>query len=597
MRYMKFVSIIVGILFFLMLIKGSIESGFWTVLVLLFIIINTIKDKKKKNRRKETNKKRRQKIKTLKSVTSKETRTFGDIELEPSNYKNSYATEPINKTEQFFQDKKSLGQIRQMKTMSVGSINATSPITKTAKLFYLQGSFMEDFSDNYNINIPCEYHSPTYSGLNVYQLRSYFSWRTFAREGDFKPTQISYIYLYIYELINKIGIKNDIDGLNKLLEIWHYYRKYDSKLDIYLPNWLKDYYIINNLKIDYKELEEEYPVKIKSSQKIINEIMLGNYENKLEFYDAKSDYHILKSKVMEHKYSFVIEMVIPVIFKNLDKHFNTSGYSFNEILFGGIRKSTWEPFKLAIYYHNPILNDFSFIFNDNEKYFKVKNDYYKETFVESPYYKPLMGYILKSIDITLRECFKISRNLKLSNNMLTTVLKQDKKLYEFLTDGKIIDIINITIKKYLIENKTKINNIINEKRKQNIVIDAEKFASIRASSNRVQEKLIIEEDEEIKPIIEEKEEFVNVSNDIFENLIANLNSIELEFIKKIINSENRNDLLKFSKSNNILYEVMIENINSKALVSIGDNLIEDYGDEIIIYAEYIETIKEKLGGN
>lgn len=594
---MKFVSIIVGILFFLMLIKGSIESGFWTVLVLLFIIINTIKDKKKKNRRKETNKKRRQKIKTLKSVTSKETRTFSDIELEPSNYKNSYATEPINKTEQFFQDKKSLGQIRQMKTMSVGSINATSPITKTAKLFYLQGSFMEDFSDNYNINIPCEYHSPTYNGLNVYQLRSYFSWRTFARKGDFKPTQISYIYLYIYELINKIGIKNDIDGLNKLLEIWHYYRKYDSKLDIYLPNWLKDYYIINNLKIDYKELEEEYPVKIKSSQKIINEIMLGNYENKLEFYDAESDYHILKSKVMEHKYSFVIEMVIPVIFKNLDKHFNTSGYSFNEILFGGIRKSTWEPFKLAIYYHNPILNDFSFIFNDNEKYFKVKNDYYKETFVESPYYKPLMGYILKSIDITLRECFKISRNLKLSNSMLTHALKQDKKLYEFLTDGKIIDIINITIKKYLIENKTKINNIINEKRKQNIVIDAEKFASIRASSNRVQEKLIIEEDEEIKPIIEEKEEFVNVSNDIFENLIANLNSVELEFIKKIINSENRNDLLKFSKSNNILYEVMIENINSKALDSIGDNLIEDYGDEIIIYAEYIETIKEKLGGN
>ena len=42
---------------------------------------------------------------------------------------------------------------------------------------------------------------------------------------------------------------------------------------------------------------------------------------------------------------------------------------------------------------------------------------------------------------------------------------------------------------------------------------------------------------------------------------------------------------------------MIENINSKALDSIGDNLIEDYGDEIIIYAEYVESIQEKLGGN
>ena len=42
---------------------------------------------------------------------------------------------------------------------------------------------------------------------------------------------------------------------------------------------------------------------------------------------------------------------------------------------------------------------------------------------------------------------------------------------------------------------------------------------------------------------------------------------------------------------------MLENINSKALETIGDNLIEDYGDEIIIYAEYIESVSQELGGN
>ena len=44
---MKFVSVIVGVVFFLMLIKGSIESGPWTILVLLFIIGSITKDKKK----------------------------------------------------------------------------------------------------------------------------------------------------------------------------------------------------------------------------------------------------------------------------------------------------------------------------------------------------------------------------------------------------------------------------------------------------------------------------------------------------------------------------------------------------------------------
>lgn len=593
---MKFISIIIGIVFFLMLIKGSIESGPWTILVLLFIIISMIKDKKKKRRKKSKTKK----ISSQKNnyIEKQKHLKFKDIELKPSNYKNSYTSETINQTEQFLKDKKVLSQIRQMKTMTASNVNSLSPSAKVAKLFYLQGAFMDDFSDNYNINIPCENNTPTYNGLNIYQLRSYFSWRTFIRKNEFKPTQISYVYLYIYELINKIGIKNDIDGLNKLLEIWQYYRKYDLKLDTYFPNWLRDYYIINNLRIDYKALETEFPVRIEDDQKIINEIILGNYENKLKFYDRESDYHLLKSKIMEHKYNFVVEMIIPPIFKNLDKYFNISGYSFNEVLFGSVKRIDWEPFKWAIYYHNPIIADFNFTLNENEKYLKIKDNYYKEIFVKSSYRKPLMGYILKNIDITLRECFKISRGLKINNNMLDSILNYDEKLYAFLINGKIIDIINITIKKYLIENKTKINNIINEKRKKDIIIDSEKFDSIRASSNRVQEKLIIEENEEIKPIIEEKkEEVIKESEDIFENLIANLNSVELEFIKKIINLNNRNNLINYCKENNILYEIMIENINNKALDLIGDNLIEDYSDEIIIYAEYIEKLKERLGGN
>ncbi len=591
---MKFISSIVGIVFFLMLIKGSVESGPWTILVLLFITFSMIKDKKKKSKKKTKFKKQsNKKIKSIEKPSIK----LDDIELEPKNYKNYYTSEPINQTEQFLKDKKILSQIRQMKTMSINHVKTISVQEKVSKLFYLQGTFVDDISDNYNINIPCDYQTPTYNSLNVYQLRSYFSWRTFIRNNDFKVTEISYIYLYIYELINKIGVKNDIDGLNKLLEIWQYYRKYDSKLDLYLPNWVKDYYIINNIKIPYQTLEEEYPIKPRNDQTLISEIILGNYENKLEFYDYDSDYHILKSKIMEHKYSFIIEMVIPIIFANLDKHFNMFGYSFNEILFGNIKRIEWEPFKGAIYYYNSTMIDFSFSLNETEKYFKIKNKYYKEIFVKSPYHKSLMGYILKNIDITLRECFKISRNLRINNNMLDDILKYDRKLYEFLTDGKIIDIINITIKKYLIENKTEINNIINEKRKQNIIIDSDKFASIRAASNRVQEKLIVEEEEEIKPKFEESEEIVNVSNDIFENLIGNLNEIELEFIKRITALDSRDNLINYCKKNNILYEVMLENINSKALETIGDNLIEDYDSEIIIYAEYIELVKEKLGGN
>ena len=101
--YMKFISIIVGIVFFLMLIKGSIESGPWTILVLLFIVGSMAKDKKKKTRKKSTYKKSKQGIKATKTETKRNVRVLNDIELKPNDYKNSYSAEPINQTEQLFQ--------------------------------------------------------------------------------------------------------------------------------------------------------------------------------------------------------------------------------------------------------------------------------------------------------------------------------------------------------------------------------------------------------------------------------------------------------------------------------------------------------------
>lgn len=581
-----------------MLVKGVFESGFWAILVLLFIIINNLKKKKKKTRKKSNKKFTNISSKKEKVTTKNSAPIFSNLEFRSNNHKYNNS-DPINQTEQFFKDKEKLARIRQMKSLTVGDLHTISFKYKTAKLFYLQGSFMDDFEDDYEINVPCNLNNPTYNNLNIYQLRSYFSWRTLVKSGKYNQTEISYVYLYIYELLNKIGVKNEIDGLNKLIELWQNYRIYDTSIDNYLPIWLKDYYVVNGLKIDYKLIEEEFPIKIIDDTQIISEIMIGNYENKLNFFDENSSYHILKSKLMEHKYNFIVPMILPTIFIKLDKYFNESGYSFNEILFGYLEKQSWEPFKGAIYYDNPLNKDFQVSITPYEKYYKVKDSYYKEAIFKSEASKDIMGYILKTYDIVLRECLKFTRNLKVNENMLDSIKEKDNNLYLFLTSQKIIDIINITVKKYLIENKIKINNIITEKKKQEIFIDIEKFNDIRESSGRVQKKLVVEEPiEEVKTIVEEKSEEINHdSNDIFVNLVNSLNDIEIEFIKKLVNSESRSSLIDYSKENNILYEIMIENINNKSLETIGDNLIEDYVDQTIIYAEYIDSIKEKVGGN
>lgn len=595
---MKFASIIVGIVFFIMLIKGVFESGLWAILVFLFIIVSMLKDKNKKKYRKKKKNNRKISPKVKIENASKSDNDFANYQINFDKYKsnNKYKSESINQTEEFLLEKKKIARLRQMKTLTVGSNFNKSQ--EPNKLFFLQASFMDDFQDDYDINVPCKLYSPVYNNLNMYQLRSFFSWRTLIRQGIYKKTEVSYVYLYIYELLNKIGVKNEIDGLNKLIELWQNYRQFDQSIDRYLTIWIKDYYIINQINIEYKLIEDEFPIKKQNNSTIISEIMVGNYDKKLNFFDSISSYHILSSKIMEHKYSFLLDLIIPEIFKNLDKYFNENNYSFNKILFGELKQSEWLPFKGAIYYDNNLLGNSQITLNGYEKYYKIKNNYYKETFEFSDESKWLMGYILKNIEIILRECLKFSRNLKANINMLEPI-KVNENLYKFLIDKRIIDIINNTIKKYLIEHKNDINRIVTEEQKKEIIIDSKQFDDIRASSNRVQEKLIVEE-ENIEPKrieeLTEIEQFKLESDNIFTNLIVNLNEIEKNFLTLILSNENKQNLIDFCKKNNILYEIMLENINNKSLEIIGDNLIEDCENEVIIYAEYIDSIKINIGG-
>lgn len=582
---MKFASIIVGIYFVIMIIKGSIDNTFYTLVVLAFVLYGILKKKKTKRKYKKISSKKNN---TTKLKNNKVNETFNSYKIDPKKFnQNKYTNEPVNQTEQFSIEKKKISRLRQMKALSA------SNVTDANKLFYLQGTFMDDYVDNYDINVPCNKNNPVYNNLTIYQLRSYFSWRTLIRNKLYKQTEQSYVFLYIYELLNKIGVKNEIDGLNKIIDLWQNYRAFDNSFDKYLSNWVKDYYIINRINIDFNLIEEEFPIKNNDNLENISEILIGNYENKLEFLDSISNYHILKSKIMEHKYSFLINLVIPEIFKNLDKYFSENNVSFVNITFGEFKKKYWNVYENAIYFNNKLESDFVFKFKNLETYYRKGNNYYKETFELSQYSKCIVGYILKNIEITLRECLKFSKNLKLNISSLDE-LSSNAELYSIVTDKKFNMIINNTIKKYLIEHKTEINNIITKEKKEEIVIDANKFNEIRKSSSRIQEKLIVEEENYLEKEEQVEIEIINSSQDIFKNLVDNLNNIELDFLKKIVNNEPRNNLIDYSKQNNILFEIMIENINKVALETIGDNLIEDNSDEIIIYAEYIDSLKEKL---
>ena len=94
-----------------------------------------------------------------------------------------------------------------------------------SELFYKQARFMEDFTDDYDGDAKFNMYYPYYQHMGYDYLRTYFTWRTKVRQGEIKSISLSYIFLYIYELLSGIGVSDPTDGLDKLLDIWNTFQK------------------------------------------------------------------------------------------------------------------------------------------------------------------------------------------------------------------------------------------------------------------------------------------------------------------------------------------------------------------------------------
>lgn len=122
-----------------------------------------------------------------------------------------------------------------------------------AELFYRQGTLMADFEDD------CPYHGtfksyfPTYNAMSDRQLRGYFTWRAAVRRGIVGETSLSFAYVYLYELINGIGVADPHEGFRALESFWRSYREIAPEIDRFASVWLQDYVVYHGLPAELLE--------------------------------------------------------------------------------------------------------------------------------------------------------------------------------------------------------------------------------------------------------------------------------------------------------------------------------------------------------
>lgn len=113
--------------------------------------------------------------------------------------------------------------------------------------FLKQGKLLAEYEDDYEYHGNVIRYFPTYQSLTDGELRGYFTWRTKYRRGTVEKTFLSYAFLYIYELLNLIGVNSAMEGYRKLEEFRRVYGPLDSGVLPYLDQWIRDFVIYHGL--------------------------------------------------------------------------------------------------------------------------------------------------------------------------------------------------------------------------------------------------------------------------------------------------------------------------------------------------------------
>lgn len=102
----------------------------------------------------------------------------------------------------------------------------------------------------------CDYvyffsYMPQYDQMTVMQMSYYLYWRSEIRKGVYLKTDINYLFLYAYEIINLPDKVPPKEGAVLLSRLWGAYRNDFHYLDKYLGEWLCDYCLVHDVSPDW----------------------------------------------------------------------------------------------------------------------------------------------------------------------------------------------------------------------------------------------------------------------------------------------------------------------------------------------------------
>ncbi len=492
-----------------------------------------------------------------------------------------------------------------------------------------QGLFMADVEDDFSRRVFCALPEPFFAAMSNSQLRTYFTWRTDVRRGKYAAVDKPYVLLYCFEMLNMIGVENASNSFGKMLELWENCRGWAGYLDELMPRWLKDFYVYNDVTEKYPDITlcMNYPSN-GTYNGVIEALENGDYSNKLDYLAEYSAYNIKGSIFLNEQTKPLLNGACEAALTSLSTYFKTCGADMLELICGKPRKDhAWKPFRGAIVDMSRMESFRPVRISTRERYCIKRGEPARELFDFSPS-RGFIGYLLKSVEAELRRRVKFKRYITPNVTMLLNDIKNRDKFMTAVSDERFEKIIPSAVGEYCRKNgisapepprrspRTK-EEERSEYVREKVEIDITKLGMIREQSDELTKRLIVGEPSEyaspytedicerieqlsadiagedfdqcvadcaeLAPETDPDRELAAISaNPLFEELpeewkrFANRLTPTLLTVLKLLAD---GGAAEFCRENGYLPETLYEEINTEALDTVADIVIE--GGEII----------------
>lgn len=422
---------------------------------------------------------------------------------------------------------------------------------------------------------PFTSYAPAYSDMNANQMAWYFYLRTCIRGGEYPDTDLSYLFIHIYELINLIGVKDMRDGYRQLMTLWSHYRDRYPSLDKYLGGWMTDYIHVYPCKVDIYQLLHDAPSLSQTGVNIALSRMIEDGILRMPAWmtETISQYRYSGSKFYQLGHQKLMDRMIPEVISAIDEEMRAK-----------TRKGILDTYANLRWYNDQV-PAFSGAKTEIGFDYKVRIKHFQS-------------------GIKIREYLR--NVLRFTENTLREKEHYGSKLQGITLDDLSAKVIRKQIQTEYSRKAPEPKKQVPAERKQapRIVLDASSLQKLRVESDAVRDALLTStgKENEGDPVYEHG---IQRPEDAQDGMLTDLNPVN-QVLEKLTGSQ-RSILVMLREKGwtaskdeisrryrGMIVDVAVDEINEQALAYLGLFLIEIAGDQLIISEDYRDELEYLL---